>query len=404
MVRVGAGAGAKERVVVAMSGGVDSSVAAARLCDAGYEVVGVTLHLWDYAEEGSEGKGGAHGRCCAPEDQYDARRVADAIGFPHYTFDRRELFARTVVDPFVEAYLEGDTPSPCTACNRSVKLAELFAIADRLGAARVATGHYARVVRDEAGTPHLAMGADRSKDQSYFLYASPRAWLERLVFPLGESTKAEVRQEATSRALPGAGKGESQELCFAGSGAHAYVDFVEKRAAGRTRPGPIVDEDGRTVGQHEGVHRFTLGQRRGLGVALGRPAFVARIDAKSGAVHLGGEDALLAPAAELADLHLAEGVTLPLRASVHVRYRHQGDWGTILPVPVDSNGDETGGEPEGGRRARIVFDAPVRAVTAGQIAVFYDGDRVRGGGRIVRATRDVEVVEANGSARATFVG
>src|ERR1700733_9690456 len=203
-----------ERILVAMSGGVDSSVAAARLLDAGHDVVGVTLHLWDYEDE-TTARGG-HGRCCAPEDQYDARRVADAVGFPHFTFDRRELFAQTVVGPFVDAYLAGDTPSPCTASNRSVKLAELFRIADKIGAARVATGHYARVVRDEAGAPRLAMGTDRAKDQSYFLYASPRAWLERLLFPLGESTKPEVRREAAARALPGAGKGGGQGLCFAG--------------------------------------------------------------------------------------------------------------------------------------------------------------------------------------------
>ncbi len=358
----------KERVVVAMSGGVDSSVAAARLCDAGYDVVGVTLHLWDYPDEGEPG---GHGRCCAPEDQYDARRVADALGFPHYTFDRRELFARTVVDPFVDAYLSGDTPSPCTACNRSVKLAELFAIADKLGASRVATGHYARIVRDEAGALRLAMGADRAKDQSYFLYASPRAWLERLIFPLGESTKPEVRQEAAGRALPGAGKGESQELCFAGSGPHAYADFVAARADGRVRAGAIVDETGRTVGTHQGVHRFTIGQRRGLGVALGRPTFVARIDAGSATVHLGGEGALRSRRAELVDVCLAEGVTLPLRASVKVRYSRESDGAQVFATAP--------GEP---RRAEVVFDAPVRAITRGQVAVFYYGDRVLGGGRI----------------------
>jgi tRNA-specific 2-thiouridylase len=356
-----------ERVVVAMSGGVDSSVAAARLHDAGYDVVGVTLHLWDYPEEGA----GSHGRCCAPEDQYDARRVADAIGFPHYTFDRRELFARTVIGPFVDAYVAGETPSPCTACNRSVKLAELFAIADRLGAVRIATGHYARIVRDGTGAPRLAMGADRAKDQSYFLYASPRAWLERLVFPLGDSTKPEVRQEAVTRALPGAQKGESQELCFAGSGPHAYADFVAARADGRVRAGPIVDEEGRTVGTHQGVHRFTIGQRRGLGVAVGRPAFVARIDAGSSTVHLGGEEALRARAAELAEVTLAEGVALPLRARVRVRYRHEGDWATISAAPS--------GEPG---KARVAFDTPIRAITRGQVAVFYDEDRVLGGGRI----------------------
>jgi tRNA-specific 2-thiouridylase len=371
----GGRAEARERVVVAMSGGVDSSVAAARLSDAGYDVVGVTLHLWDYSEHG----GGAHGRCCAPEDQYDARRVADAIGFPHYTFDRRELFARTVVDPFVDAYLAGDTPSPCTACNRGVKLAELFAIADKLGAARVATGHYARIVRDGSGPPRLATGADRAKDQSYFLYATPRGWLERLLFPLGESTKPEVRREAAARALPGAAKGESQELCFTGSGAHAYVDFVAERARGRVRPGLIVDEHGRALGAHDGVHRFTIGQRRGLGVAVGRPAFVTRIDAESGTVHLGGDDALQARSADVAGVYLAEGVALPLRASVRVRYRHEGDPALVIASPSSEPGT-----------ARVVFDGPVRAVTRGQIAVFYDGDRVLGGGRIVSLPAGVD--------------
>jgi tRNA-specific 2-thiouridylase len=366
--------GASERVVVAMSGGVDSSVAAARLCDAGYDVVGVTLHLWDYPGDPDARKAGGHGRCCAPEDQYDARRVADVLGFPHYTFDRRELFAASVVDPFVEAYLSGETPSPCTACNRAVKLAELFAIAGKLGAARVATGHYARVVREGSGAPRLAMGADRAKDQSYFLYASPRAWLERLVFPLGESTKPEVRHEAAQRALPGAAKGESQELCFAGSGPHAYAEFVARRAGGRVRPGAIVDETGREVGVHQGVHHFTIGQRRGLGIAVGRPAFVAHIDAQSATVHLGSAEALFSRAADLADVCLADGVVLPLRASVKVRYRHEGDPGVVAASP---SGDA--------RAARVVFDAPVRAVTRGQVAVFYDGDRVLGGGRILDA-------------------
>jgi tRNA-specific 2-thiouridylase len=357
--------GNAERVLVAMSGGVDSSVAAARLADAGYDVVGVTLHLWDYAADGAPGQ---HGRCCAPEDQYDARRVADAVGFPHYTFDRRDLFARSVVAPFVDAYLAGETPSPCTACNRGVKLAELFALADRLGASRVATGHYARIVRD-GGKARLAMGADRAKDQSYFLYASPAAWLERLVFPLGDATKGEVRAEALARALPGAGKGESQELCFVGTGAHAYADFVADRAQGRARPGPIVDDTGRVVGSHDGIHRFTVGQRRGLGVALGKPAFVARIDADTGAVHLGGDESLLAPAVDLADVSLADGVTLPTRARARVRYRHEGEPALVVDGGVDG--------------ARVVFDAPVRAATRGQIAVLYDdADRVLGGGRI----------------------
>jgi tRNA-specific 2-thiouridylase len=355
-----------ERTIVAMSGGVDSSVAAARLQDAGIEVVGVTLHLWDYSDE-PRARGG-HGRCCAPEDQYDARRVADALGFAHFAFDRRELFARSVVDPFVDAYLAGETPSPCTACNRGVKLAELFALADRLGASRVATGHYARIVRDADGTPRLCMGADRTKDQSYFLFASPREWLERLVFPLGESTKGEVRSEALARGLAGAEKGESQELCFVGSGPRAYADFIAERAPERIRPGVIVDESGRSVGVHDGIHRFTIGQRKGLGVAVGKPAFVAHIDADTATVHIGGEEALLSRGATLTDLSLAEGVSLPARARVRIRYRHDGETAVVVA------------SSQGG--ASVVFDEPVRAVTRGQMAVLYDGDRVLGGGRI----------------------
>lgn len=357
---------ARERVVVAMSGGVDSAVAAARLHDAGFDVVGVTLHLWDYPDDPDAG---GHGRCCAPEDQYDARRTADVLGFPHYTFDRRELFAKNIVAPFVDAYLAGETPSPCSSCNRTVKLLELFAIADRLGAAKVATGHYARVGADADGTPWLAEGRDPQKDQSYFLYATPRAQLERLVFPLGESTKSEVRAEAVARKLPGATKGESVELCFVGSGAHAYAAFVEGRAEGRVRPGNIVDADGRVVGAHDGVHRFTVGQRKGIGVALGRPAFVAEIDAASATVRLGDDAALRASAADLDDVVLAPGVTLPARARVRVRYRDAGTDGLVT-----STGDAT---------ARVAFSgAQPRAVARGQIAVFYEGDRVLGGGRI----------------------
>jgi tRNA-specific 2-thiouridylase len=357
---------------MAMSGGVDSSVAAARLHDAGHEVVGVTLHLWDYSTDPSGGTG--HGRCCAPEDQYDARRVADAVGFAHFTFDRRALFARAVVEPFVDAYLAGETPSPCTACNREVKLAELFALAERLGASFVATGHYARIVRNEKGSPCLAMGTDRAKDQSYFLYASPPEWLDRLAFPLGESTKADVRAEAIARGLPGAQKGESQELCFVPAASHAYVDFVSARAKGRVRPGAIVDEEGATIGQHDGVHRFTVGQRRGLGIALGHRAFVTRIDAERATVHVGDERTLQARGAELSHVALAEGTTLPVRARVRVRYRHLGDDALVEPLP------------NGG--ARVVFDRPVRAVSRGQVAVFYAHDRVLGGGRIAAAMND----------------
>lgn len=360
----------KARVLVAMSGGVDSAVAAARLQDDGYDVVGVTLHLWDYPDA-TDTRG--HGRCCAPEDQYDARRTADALGFPHYTFDRRALFAQTVVAPFVAAYLEGETPSPCATCNRGVKLRELFALADRLGAAHVATGHYARVV-DVAGTPFLAQGRDLAKDQSYFLYATSARDLARLLFPVGGSTKAEVRAEAVTRGLPGAAKGESQELCFVGTKPHAYAAFVEARAGDKLRPGAFVDADGRVVGEHAGIHHFTVGQRKGLGVAAARPVYVTRIDAATGRVHLGDEQALLTSSAVVDDAVLAPGVVLPRRARIRVRYRHEGVAGEVtLRTAKDTSLD-------------VCFDEPVRAITRGQVAVFYDGDRVLGGGRISSAS------------------
>lgn len=355
----------RTRVVIAMSGGVDSSVAAARLVDQGYDVVGVTLHLWDYPDDGGE-----RGRCCAPEDQHDARRVADAIGIPHFTFDRRDLFQEHVVGPFVDAYLTGETPSPCIACNRSVKLRELYPLAERLGARLVATGHYARVI-EEGGRARLHRGRDHQKDQSYFLHMLREDELRRLVFPLGESTKAEVRAEALARRLPGATKGESQELCFVSAG--HYASFVEERAKGRVRPGPILGPDGRVVGEHAGVHTFTIGQRKGLGVALGKPMFVASIEGETGAVHIGGEDDLLAAAAQIEDAAWSDDVTFPVEATVRVRSRHEGAKAVI---------DRAEG---GGFVAR--FLAPVRAVSPGQVAVAYLEDRVLGGGTIARAVR-----------------
>lgn len=353
-----------ERVIVAMSGGVDSSVAAARLCDQGLDVVGVTLHLWDYPDDGS-----VRGRCCAPEDQHDARRVADHLGIPHYTFDRRELFKEHVVDPFVAAYLDGETPSPCVACNRSVKLGELFPLADRLGARFVATGHYARVVVEQ-GAARLHRGRDRGKDQSYFLHMLRAAELARLMLPLGDATKEEVRAEALARRLPGATKGESQELCFVPTG--RYDAFVAARADGRIRPGAIVDEAGRAVGSHAGVHAFTVGQRKGLGVALGRPVFVVGLDAATGTVKLGDEAALFVREARIEGATWSDDVRFPLEAEVKVRARHEAERAVIEP-----DGD--------GFVAR--FDAPVRAVSPGQVAVAYRGDRVLGGGTITAAGR-----------------
>jgi tRNA-uridine 2-sulfurtransferase len=352
----------RERVLVAMSGGVDSSVAAARLLAEGYDVVGVTLHLWDYPDDGS-----VRGRCCAPEDVHDARRVADHLGFPHYAFDRRELFQRTVVDPFVDAYVGGTTPSPCVRCNRGVKIPELLALGRSLGAARVATGHYARIAKlGERYELHRAR--DREKDQSYFLHMLGQAELSRLLFPLGELEKATVREEALRLGLPGAEKGESQELCFVPTG--RYDTFVAERAPERLRPGPIVDESGRTVGTHGGVHAFTVGQRKNLRVALGHRAYVVGIDPDSATVKLGGRDALLTGRALLGESSLAAGVTTPFDCDVLVRYR-----GSSHPAKV--RGSENALELE--------FERPVAAVVPGQYAVFVSGDRVLGGGVIREA-------------------
>ena len=326
--------------------------------------MGVTLHLWDYPDDGS-----VKSRCCAPEDVHDARRVADLLKIPHYAFDRRELFQREVVAPFVESYLEGETPSPCVRCNRGVKIKELFQLADRLSASRVATGHYARVVRNGSNY-ELHRGRDLAKDQSYFLHMLGQEALSRLVFPLGESDKPEIRDEALRLGLPGAQKGESQELCFVPTG--RYDVFVAERADGRMRPGPILDEQGQKVGEHEGVFRFTLGQRKNLGVSLGQRAYVVGVDAANATVTLGSVDSLYSSSAGLVEVALAADLTLPLRCGVQVRYR-----GTPAAAEVRRVGDAV----------HVFFDEPQRAVVPGQFAVFYDGERVLGGGMIRSARR-----------------
>lgn len=355
------------RILIAMSGGVDSSVAAARLVAAGHEVIGVTLHLWDYPDDGS-----VLGRCCAPEDVHDAGRVAAQLEIPHYSFDRRQLFDSAIIKPFVDAYLEGDTPSPCVECNRRIKLRELLAIAERLGAEQVATGHYARIVERD-GRLELHRGVDRTKDQSYFLHAYLDRELARLRFPLGEATKAEIRAEAASMGLFGAEKGESQELCFVPTG--RYDTFVAERAGERIRPGRIIDDQGRDLGPHQGIHLFTLGQRRNLGIAAGRRVYVTRIDAASGIVEVGERDALLSDLAELDSCVLAADLCLPAEVSCAVRYR-----GEAYPARIERR--DTG--------VLVRFVQPVVAVVPGQYAVFYLEDRVVGGGRIRSSRRDLD--------------
>jgi tRNA-uridine 2-sulfurtransferase len=347
------------RVLVAMSGGVDSSVAAALLCEAGHDVVGVTLHLWDYPDDGT-----VKGRCCAPEDIHDARRVAEHLGIPYYAFDRRELFRRAVVEPFVEAYLAGTTPSPCARCNRRVKLKELLALADRLGADSVATGHYARV--DRSGPfPRLLRARDANKDQSYFLHTATPEALSRLAFPLGTLEKGDVRAMARKLGLPGADKGESQELCFVPSG--RYDAFVAREAAGRLRPGKIVDDEGRTLGEHDGVHAFTIGQRRNLGVSIGHRAYVTSIDPESRTVTLGDRAGLASRGALLDEVSLAPDRKPPFACQAVVRYRGKPHDARVTAGPAG---------------ICLEFDEPATAVVPGQVAVFYEGDRVLGGGTI----------------------
>lgn len=365
----------RSRVLVAMSGGVDSSVAAALLKDEGYEVVGVTLHLWDYPDVDS-----VKGRCCAPEDIHDARRVADHLGFPHYAFDRRELFEREVVGPFVDEYLAGRTPSPCVRCNRGVKIQELITLAGRLEASHVATGHYART-RTEGRRVELLRGADRTKDQSYFLHMLDDATLGRFMFPLGALDKSKVRARALELNLPGANKGESQELCFVPTG--RYDELIEARAPERVQSGQIVDGEGSVLGNHAGIHKFTRGQRRNLGIATGERAYVVDVDASSGLVKLGTKEDLLTSSIALEEVSLRVPLASPFETEVVVRYQGAPRTAQIILEP--------------GGRARVHFAEPITRPSAGQYAVFYEGDRVLGGGLITDRRRSEPAAEALGA-------
>lgn len=347
------------RVLIAMSGGVDSSVAAALLAEQGHDLVGVTLHLWDAAGEHKVG------RCCSPEDRDDARRVCEHLGIPHYVFDERRAFRERVVDPFVGAYRAGTTPSPCVHCNREVKLGSLLSLADELGATHVATGHYARIVRDPGGRAALLRGRDRAKDQSYFLYGVPRAILDRLVFPLGELEKGQTRAEGRRLGVPGWDKKDSQELCFVPDG--DVGAFIE-RETGAKSSGRIVDETGRELARHDGVHRFTVGQRRGIGLGggTGEPRYVLRIVPDTDEVVVGPKEALYASDARAIDVVWTEGTpSEPFEAEVQVRYRHRAAPARVTPAP---DGFE------------VRFHAPQRAIAPGQAAVVYRGERVIGGG------------------------
>ncbi len=353
------------RVVVAMSGGVDSSVAAALLREQGHDVVGVSMLLARTpATSVRAGQG-----CCSLEDFRDARRVAERLGIPYYVWNLADAFQSRVIEPFAAEYLRGRTPNPCLLCNRDLKFDELWRRAGALGAGAIATGHYARIARDaETGRWRLLRARDAAKDQSYFLFSLSQAQLARTLFPVGDLSKDEVRDAARGLGLEVAEKPESQEICFVPN--RDYAGFVERHAdPARIRGGTVVDEDGRPVARHGGIHRFTIGQRRGLGLGGGTVRYVTAIDAASATVRVGPKSTLATSGLVAEDVHwTGERVT---HASVRLRHRH-------VPVPARI-------EPRGARAVAVWFDEPASAVTPGQAAVFYRGEEVVGGGWISAA-------------------
>ena len=351
------------RIIVAMSGGVDSSVAAALLAEQGHEVIGLSMQLYD--QRGDQ----AFGSCCTLDDLHDARRVATALGFPHYIVNFEEQFRSTVIDNFVTEYASGRTPIPCAHCNSDLKFATLLDRARGLGAEHVATGHYARVMGDGEGRWLLKRSADREKDQSYFLFSLTQEQLAGAMFPVGDLCKTDVRAHARRLGLSVAEKPDSHEICFVPDG--DYASFVATRSPEVARGGAVVDEGGNTLGSHGGVHRFTIGQRKGLGVASSPiPLYVLAIDADSGDVTVGPRASLERTTLSASSVNwiAVEPPADWLTVSAQIRHRHRAAPARVRAMP--------------GARAELVFDEPQTAVTPGQAVVFYDGDVVVGGGWI----------------------
>jgi tRNA-uridine 2-sulfurtransferase len=370
------------KIAVAMSGGVDSSAAAAILQEQGHELIGFTMQLWNQRRGISVDENGESlpSRCCSLDDVYDARRVAEELGFPFYVLNLEKEFDRDVVQPFVNSYLNGETPIPCVACNSRLKFASLDKLATSLGCQKVATGHYARVEFDEATNRYrLLRGLDPNKDQSYFLWELTQDQLSRAMFPLGEISKPEARDAARRHDLAIAEKKESQEICFVPDG--DYSGFIDRYLAAEQQTsrlpgeGEIVTASGQVLGTHSGIHRYTIGQRRGIGISDSRPLYVLNVDAASNKVVVGYDDELLSDEFTAAGVNwiAIENPGRPVRAEVRVRYRHTAAPATITPLP-DS-------------RARVTLDEPQRAITPGQATVFYRGDEVVGGGWIVKSRK-----------------
>ena len=352
----------KKRILVAMSGGVDSGTTAALLKNEGHEVIGVTMQLWDYGDAG--------GGCCSADDVRDARRVADQVGIPHYVVNYMDIFKKYIVEDFVGKYLSGKTPSPCVLCNQFMKFNFLLRRALELGADYLATGHYARIETEEGtGKFYLNKAVDSAKDQSYFLFMLTQNELRRIMFPLGSMTKDEVREVAKSMNLKVADKPDSQEVCFITGG--DYRDFLKEYTDNKRENGEIVDVEGNTLGYHDGIHSFTVGQRRGLRISKGKPMYVVRVEPETNRVVVGEEKdifrtGLVANNITWADADRVASEEIEVKAKI--RYRHREE---VALVKLQSDGE-----------ALVEFRTPQRAMTPGQAIVFYKEDRVLGGGWI----------------------
>ena len=353
------------RACVAMSGGVDSSVAAVLLLQQGYELSGVNLRMFHNEDLGQS----RERTCCSLADAEDAALVARRLGFPFYVFDFSQVFRDTVIRDFVQEYQAGRTPNPCAECNRSVKFGALLQRARTLGCDYLATGHYARVEQDpSSGRYLLKRAADRSKDQTYFLYMLTQEQLAHTLFPLGGLCKTEVRQIAEAHNLVNARKHDSQDICFVPDG--KYADFIERTVGSPAPAGPFLDREGRVLGQHKGLIRYTLGQHKGLGLSTEEPLYVLEKDAAANTIRLGPDSALWTRqlTAEQVNLISLPELTAPLRVTAKTRYSQRESAAVLEPMP--------------GGQVRLTFDEPQRAITPGQAVVFYDGDVVVGGGII----------------------
>lgn len=358
----------KKKVVVGMSGGVDSSVAAYLLKEQGYEVIGVTMRIWQ--EEAGAPVETEEG-CCGLSAVEDARRVAEYLGIAYYCMDFRREFRRSVIDYFVEEYLKGRTPNPCIACNRYVKWGALLEKSLAIGADYIATGHYARVERLPGGRYSIRQSATSAKDQTYALYELTQEQLSRTLLPVGDYTKDEIRSIAKSQGLPVANKPDSQEICFVPD--NDYASFIDREAGKKApKPGNFVTADGRTLGRHKGITHYTIGQRRGLGLPMGERVFVTEIRPETDEVVIGADGDIFTDHAlcDRVNFMAIEQLEKPMRVLAKIRYNHKGEYCTIER------------KPQG--RVLATFEKPVRAVTPGQAIVFYDGGYVAGGGTIIK--------------------